>query len=1012
MANTVPPEQRGRNPAGAHPPADPGNAVREHTVRDHPGRPGHILKSHPALDHSGRGHTALKRVVQDADALTLSLSAQLSAVRPVGRAAEAHRLTEHLSAAAGAGGTVLLRGPAGVGKSCLLDDVLGGAARNWHVLRLTGDVLDEARRVPFRTLASLTAAAPGARSASSGEPAAAVRLVAEGQRHDDVHLAAARLFRLLREERPTVVVLDDPAYADPDTLALIGHLTRTPARHPLVVAAATRVPRDAPVGAFGALLAREEGRQRLHTTDLGNLDTDGTALLLTQALGTPPAPALAAHAHTRGGGNPFFVLQTLLDLAEHRRLERRGGAWHLVGGPTPLSPDRRRQILQRALGGTVSSMRVARAAALLRVVALTRLDLLARVSRLSSRATESAFDSLVRHGVLRAVAPGTYGFASEVVRDALYEDLGPAARRCGHRTAADWLLRLAPAADLQEDIAAHVAQTADHGDARAIEILAGEAGRAFSRTPGAAVPWYRKAVDITPPDHPDHAELVTRLTLSLLVAGHPEEAARTGGTAPGGVAGANRLSSLVIGALTEHGAVGEARALVDEARAAAPGHLVLTAQAALLHLMTGRTREATALAAEADARLERAPLRDRITALGYLVPLHCMTDGYRSLEPLAIRLRDAAAEAPASLRLNALSTLSYLHSMRGDTHACAGSLAEADALLADCGWHFFRGSLVAARVHNAVQTGDWSTGHAHIVMAARQMRESGSLVHLGPLRLSEATLHAHQGNWRAARQAADAIARTQPLLNTAAVVAHSVVDLMQGDLDSGRRRLTERLGEGNLPDHLRARLLVRLAEIEAEAGCPEAVTGLLAAARDHGMDSHDYTGFTEARLAHGHATGDTAALLEAASVAERHDLSFLKAKAHLYLGTAGVDAERHLRSALDVFHRLGALPWRRRAGVELRRRNLKVPRHRASSPAELTATETQIARYVQLGRSNREIAQALSLSVKTVERHLSRVYAKTDCRSRLQLVRALDGGLLGERPAGPGRPGDAGQGPR
>ncbi|MFF7736578.1 AAA family ATPase [Streptomyces sp. NPDC007984] len=947
----------------------------------------------------------------DGDDVWLSLSALLcGAAPPVGRTMEAGRLAEEISLASlGAGGTVLVRGPAGIGKSCLLRRALDAVSRDWRVLRVTGDVLDGARALPFSAIGTLSAGEHGPRSAHVEELVAAVALAAQEQDHQAVGLCVTRLFRQLRQEAPTVLVLDDLTHIDGDTLALAGRLARAQGRFPLVVTATSRCPDPAPVGPLGAFLERSETEGSLHVVDLAPLDAEDTARLVATALGLPPSTRLAAHVQGRSAGHPFFVLQTLLDLLENRRLRRDASHWHLVGEPSALSRDRRRQILQRALGEAPETLRVARAAALLRVIPLAHLDLLALISRLPPQDTEAVFDGLVRLGVLCAASSDRYRFTHELVREALYEDMGPAARRQAHRTAATWLLNRPPSPERDEDIAGHVARTADYGDLQAIDTLAAEARRAFSRAPAASVPWYRKALAVTPPAHPRYAELVTRLTLSLLVAGRPAEAARVGTQASRGAVGADRrsarLSSLVVGALAEHGALGEALELAGEAGAASPGDLLLTSQSAHLHLMTGRPREATAAADDARALLERAPVGDQITALGYLSSVHCLSAGYSGLAAFAARLRQAAAEAPRGARLHALSSMSLLYSMQGDTRACADALAEADSLLADCGWHLFGGSLLVARVHNAVHRGDWAAAHTEIGTATRQMRESGLLGHLGLLRMSEAALHAHQGNWRSARQAAEAIGRTQPLSVVATEAAHALTDLVQGEVDRARRRLALLLAERTLPGHLRARLLVRLAEVEAEAGSPKAVTALLAEAREHGMDVHDHLGFTEACLARGRCTGDPEALLEAASLAERHDLAFQRGKAYLYAGSAGIGAEHHLRAAVEVFHRLGALPWRRKAGVELRRRNLKVPRPRTSSPAELTATETQVTRFVQLGQSNREIAQAMSLSVKTVERHLSRVYAKTDCRSRLQLVRALDRGLLGgEAPAVAGDP--------
>jgi DNA-binding NarL/FixJ family response regulator len=134
---------------------------------------------------------------------------------------------------------------------------------------------------------------------------------------------------------------------------------------------------------------------------------------------------------------------------------------------------------------------------------------------------------------------------------------------------------------------------------------------------------------------------------------------------------------------------------------------------------------------------------------------------------------------------------------------------------------------------------------------------------------------------------------------------------------------------------------------------------------------------------------------EATARADRHALALMQGRGRLYLAGAGVEAEKNLRDAIGIFQRLSATPWRRRAALELRQRGLQVPRHRAPRATLLTDTEMQIARLVQLGRPNRDIAAAVCLSVKTVETYLSRIYGKTNCNSRMELARAMDAGRLG-----------------
>jgi DNA-binding CsgD family transcriptional regulator len=102
-----------------------------------------------------------------------------------------------------------------------------------------------------------------------------------------------------------------------------------------------------------------------------------------------------------------------------------------------------------------------------------------------------------------------------------------------------------------------------------------------------------------------------------------------------------------------------------------------------------------------------------------------------------------------------------------------------------------------------------------------------------------------------------------------------------------------------------------------------------------------------------------------------------------------VDARKPLSEALETFEALRAEPWAARTRREL---NATGTRIHADTPGfdELTAQELTVARAVANGATNREVAAALFLSVKTVEFHLANVYRKLDVRSRSELTRRLE----------------------
>ena len=100
-----------------------------------------------------------------------------------------------------------------------------------------------------------------------------------------------------------------------------------------------------------------------------------------------------------------------------------------------------------------------------------------------------------------------------------------------------------------------------------------------------------------------------------------------------------------------------------------------------------------------------------------------------------------------------------------------------------------------------------------------------------------------------------------------------------------------------------------------------------------------------------------------------------------------VDAREHLQAALATFERFRARPWAERARTELRASGERVRRRQPTAPEKLTPQELQVALVVAGGATNREAADALFITPKTVEFHLGNIYRKLDIRSRAELVR-------------------------
>jgi DNA-binding NarL/FixJ family response regulator len=103
-------------------------------------------------------------------------------------------------------------------------------------------------------------------------------------------------------------------------------------------------------------------------------------------------------------------------------------------------------------------------------------------------------------------------------------------------------------------------------------------------------------------------------------------------------------------------------------------------------------------------------------------------------------------------------------------------------------------------------------------------------------------------------------------------------------------------------------------------------------------------------------------------------------------------AREPLHAALELARAGGALAIARRAHAELEAAGERLRPLLAGGVESLTPSERRVADLAAQGHSNREIAQALFLTVKTVESHLSSAYRKLDVRSRRDLGAVLGDG--------------------
>jgi DNA-binding CsgD family transcriptional regulator len=134
-----------------------------------------------------------------------------------------------------------------------------------------------------------------------------------------------------------------------------------------------------------------------------------------------------------------------------------------------------------------------------------------------------------------------------------------------------------------------------------------------------------------------------------------------------------------------------------------------------------------------------------------------------------------------------------------------------------------------------------------------------------------------------------------------------------------------------------------------------------------------------------------------AAVEELEGSQLALSRAHALVGLGATlrragkrrDAREPLRHGLDLAERCGAVALARRATEELAAAGARPRRTAVSGAGALTPRERQVARLAAAGRSNREIAEDLVVTIKTVEWHLRQSFIKLGVHSRRELERTL-----------------------
>ncbi len=235
---------------------------------------------------------------------------------------------------------------------------------------------------------------------------------------------------------PVLVAIDDLHHADAHSATTVVHLMRTIRQARVFIVATTRSSPAVPIDIDAGLedLVRSD---ILRSIVLGELDDDELAQLIQQRTARRPTARLVHLLSDRSGGTPFFVIELLDAMARSGDLVDDGATVDVVDTERLTLPRRvSTAVLHRVFTLGSDARLVASAAAVLGTVPRDGVDLLATVSSLPKERASAAFDALCEAGVVVVDDDDGFRFDHAIVRDAVYEDIGPAARQRLHSRAA------------------------------------------------------------------------------------------------------------------------------------------------------------------------------------------------------------------------------------------------------------------------------------------------------------------------------------------------------------------------------------------------------------------------------------------------------------------------------------------------------------------------------------------------------------------------------------------------
>lgn len=910
------------------------------------------------------------------------------------------------------GGALLVEGRAGIGKTALVEAACWRAAeRGQEILRARGSELEAGfafgvvRQLFERRLVG---AGVGERDALLAGQAGAVRAmllgeVAEMSEFDTSFAVLHGLYWLaanLADRRPLLIAVDDAHWADESSLRWLAYLAPRIEGLAVGLLVALRAGEPASVGA--SLEVLRAGASAVVRPEL--LSEQAVGATVRAALGGDASDRLCAAVWTASGGNPLYATELVRALEfDGRSLDELDPAELLASGREGVA----RRVLARVRGLDRRALGLAQALAVLGDGCELR-----HAAGIAGVEMEDAIPlaaGLVRLELLADDDPPR--FIHPVVRDAVEGSLASEQRDALHRSAAR-LLQVDGAPPGQ--IAAHLVGVRPACDGWVLACLREAAQAAMqSGAPGAAAELLGRAL-AEPPAPTERVAVLREAARAEASAGREtalirlEEALRLAADrrqraeialevaeASAALFRWVQAVDVIELALTELGQTDDALAArlegelvicgLHDARRASRVPAMLerlssgqpsggAAEAcAVAHgmamVLAGRSaREASVQLVRAIAR---APARaenwdTRAALLWSLVTAERFHDVERALEPMTAEVR----------RSGSARGLVAVYSTLGVLKLRVGALPEADAA-----------ARVALRV---LQEGDFAPGLAFaatvladVAVEAGELDEAQEMLALlpqegWPAGVGTVLIPAARGRLRLAQgRPADALAdfRTCAAMFSPDLWGTQMRDVGYLHARAGAAQALLRLGDR---ETARETAEAELADVR-EFGAPRAL----------GIASR------VAGLAWGGIRG--LELLNQSVISLRNSPALLeRARSLTELGAAlrragqRAAAREPLGEALDLAARCGAGPLAVRAREELKATGARPRREWRTGVEALTPSELRVVRLAAEGRTNREIAYELYVTLKTVEGHLSRAYTKLRIKGRAELPEVLE----------------------